>query len=99
MIDATCPAIHTMLQAAEKGVPFMPLRGVHRQRHPGAPAGLEGDRQPVRRHGDDPILLLPALSPDIAVFHARLRRRATATSGSAAGANCATIAHASRGRW
>ena len=28
MRDATCPAIHTMLQAAEKGVPFMPLRGV-----------------------------------------------------------------------
>ncbi len=26
--DATCPAIHTMLQAAEKGVPFMPLRGL-----------------------------------------------------------------------
>ena len=25
MRDATCPAIHTMLQAAEKGVPFMPL--------------------------------------------------------------------------
>jgi len=28
LLDATCPAIHTMLQAAEKGVPFMPLRGV-----------------------------------------------------------------------
>jgi glutaconate CoA-transferase, subunit A len=28
MTDATCPAIHTMLQAAEKGVPFMPLRGI-----------------------------------------------------------------------
>ena len=26
--DATCPAIHTGLQATEKGVPFMPLRGV-----------------------------------------------------------------------
>src|SRR5687768_11743857 len=26
--DATCPAIHTALQASEKGVPFMPLRGV-----------------------------------------------------------------------
>src|SRR5438132_9044597 len=26
--DATCPAIHTALQATEKGVPFMPLRGV-----------------------------------------------------------------------
>ena len=36
--DATCPAIHTMLQAAEKGVPFMPLRGLHRHRHPGEPA-------------------------------------------------------------
>jgi glutaconate CoA-transferase subunit A len=26
--DATCPAIHTALQATEKGVPFIPLRGV-----------------------------------------------------------------------
>ena len=26
--DATCPAIHAGLQAAEKGIPFMPLRGV-----------------------------------------------------------------------
>ena len=69
VIDATCPAIHTMLQAAEKGVPFMPLRGVlgsdlvaHRpdwrvMQNPFAP-------------NDDPILLLPALSPDIAAFHA-----------------------------
>jgi glutaconate CoA-transferase, subunit A len=73
MTDATCPAIHSMLQAAEKGVPFMPLRGVlgsdilaHRPdwrvianpfAAPDAPAG-------------DPIVLLPALSPDIAAFHA-----------------------------
>ena len=26
--DATCPAVHAGLQATEKGVPFMPLRGV-----------------------------------------------------------------------
>src|SRR5919107_1747088 len=26
--DATCPAVHSALQASEKGVPFMPLRGV-----------------------------------------------------------------------
>ena len=26
--DSTCPAIHAALQAAEKGVPFMPLRGL-----------------------------------------------------------------------
>src|SRR5262245_4829451 len=26
--DATCPAIHTALQAAEKGVPYMPIGGI-----------------------------------------------------------------------
>ena len=26
--DATCPAIHAGLQATEKGIPFMPLRGI-----------------------------------------------------------------------
>src|SRR5215475_7025650 len=28
MRDATCPALHAAFQAAEKGVPFMPLRGI-----------------------------------------------------------------------
>src|SRR5271154_258647 len=28
MMDATCPALHAQFQAAEKGVPFMPLRGL-----------------------------------------------------------------------
>ncbi len=28
MIDGTCPAIHAGLQAAEKGIPFMPVRGI-----------------------------------------------------------------------
>src|SRR6202047_3799842 len=28
MKDATCPALHAQFQAAEKGVPFMPLRGL-----------------------------------------------------------------------
>src|SRR5689334_5367738 len=28
MKDATCPAIYAALQAAEKGIPFMPLRGL-----------------------------------------------------------------------
>jgi hypothetical protein len=26
--DATCPALHAQFRAAEKGVPFMPLRGL-----------------------------------------------------------------------
>lgn len=69
VIDATCPAIHTALQAAEKGVPFMPLRGV-----------LGSDIMAHRPDwhvmanpftvDDDPILILPALQPDIALFHA-----------------------------
>jgi glutaconate CoA-transferase subunit A len=93
IIDATCPMIHTGLQATEKGVPFMPLRGV-----------LGSDL--VKHHPDwktidnpyakgDPILLARAIAPDVALFHARWadeagnvwigRRR-----------ELATIAHASK---
>lgn len=93
--DATCPAIHTMLQAAEKGVPFMPLRGLigsdilaHRSDWKVVP-------NPFAEDGADPIVLLPAKQPDFAIFHAVMadsagnvwlgRRR-----------ECATIAHASK---
>lgn len=69
MTDATCPAIHTMLQAAEKGVPFMPLRGIigsdilaHR------PDWRVIDNPFVP--DPDPIVLIPALVPEIAAFHA-----------------------------
>ena len=70
--DTTCPVIHAGLQAAEKGVPFLPLRGIlgsdlvrHRPdwrviENPFAPAGA----------GSDPILLVPAIRPDVALFHA-----------------------------
>ena len=93
VLDATCPAIHTMLQAAEKGVPFLPLRGIlgsdilaHRPDW----QVIDNPYQP-----GDPIVLLPALSPEIAIFHAVMadeegnvwvgRRR-----------ELATLAHASR---
>jgi glutaconate CoA-transferase, subunit A len=74
MRDSTCPAIHAGLQAAEKGVPFMPLRGVlgsdlvrHRR-----------DWQVINNPfaGDDPILVVPAIRPDVALFHAALADRA-----------------------
>lgn len=68
--DATCPAIHAELQAAEKGIPFMPLRGLigsdvlaHRPDWKVVDNPLAG--------GGDPIVLLPALRPDVALFHAR----------------------------
>lgn len=66
--DATCPAIHTMLQAAEKGVPFMPLRGL-------IGSDILANRPDWRlvdnpfADGGDPIVLLPAKSPDIAAIH------------------------------
>ena len=69
--DSTCPALHARLQAAEKGVPFMPLRGI-----------IGSDLLKVRPDwkvidnpfgdGDDPIVLLPAANPDAAIFHASM---------------------------
>jgi glutaconate CoA-transferase subunit A len=100
MQDATCPAVHTMLQAAEKGVPFMPLRGV-------LGSDLLAHRPDWKvidnpfASGADPILLVPALSPDIAVFHAVLgdaagnvwvgRRRELATLAHAAKCTLVTV--------
>ncbi len=91
--DATCPAVHTALQASEKGVPFMPLRGVlgsdlikNRPEWQVAQNPFSG--------GKDPILFVAAISPDIALFHARWadeagnvwvgRRRELATTAHAA---------------
>jgi glutaconate CoA-transferase subunit A len=68
MKDATCPALHAAFQASEKGVPFMPLRGL-----------LGSDVLQNRPdwmvvdnpfESDDPIVLLPAIKPDVALFHA-----------------------------
>ncbi len=68
--DATCPAIHTALQATEKGVPFMPLRGVL-----GSDLMRERKDWKVLQNpfsgAEDPILFVPSIAPDIALFHAR----------------------------
>jgi len=68
--DSTCPAIHGALQAAEKGSPFMPLRGLIgsdllRER----PDWVVIDN-PYAKTEHDPIVLLPAIVPDIALIHA-----------------------------
>jgi glutaconate CoA-transferase subunit A len=95
VIDATCPAIHTMLQAAEKGVPFMPLRGLIGSDILANRPDWKVVPNPFATYGEDPIVLLPALNPDFVCFHALMadeegnvwvgRRR-----------ECATIAHASK---
>jgi glutaconate CoA-transferase subunit A len=69
--DATCPAVHTALQASEKGVPFMPLRGVLGSDLIKSRPDWLVQENPMRKMGSDPILLVPAISPDIALFHAR----------------------------
>lgn len=100
--ETTCPAVHAALQAGEKGNPFMPLRGIVGsdllKRRPDwrvidNPFAPEGAR--------DPIVLLPAITPDFALFHAALadvhgnvwvgRRREIMTMAHAAGRSLVTV--------
>jgi glutaconate CoA-transferase subunit A len=69
--DATCPAIYAELQASEKGSPFQPLRGIlgsdvltHR-------LDWKVINNPFAEGISDPVVLLPAVRPDVAIFHAR----------------------------
>ena len=68
--DSTCPAIHAALQAAEKGVPFMPLRGLIGSDLLRVRPDWRVIDNPLADGGSDPIVLLPALKPDVALFHA-----------------------------
>ena len=71
MRDATCPAIHAGLQAAEKGVPFMPLRGIIGTDLLRVRPDWEVIDDPLAEKGRrDPIVILPAIRPDVALFHA-----------------------------
>jgi glutaconate CoA-transferase, subunit A len=73
MQDATCPALHAAFQAAEKGVPFMPLRGLIGSDLLAHRADWKVIDNPFG--SDDPIVLLPAIRPDVALFHAPLADR------------------------
>jgi len=73
MKDATCPALHAAFQASEKGVPFMPLRGLI-----GTDVLKNRPDWKVMNNpfgDDDPIVLLPAIRPDVALFHAPMADR------------------------
>lgn len=67
--DGTCPAVHSALQATEKGVPFMPLRGVIGSDLLSVRPEWKVMENPLQKN--DPILIVPAIRPDIALFHAR----------------------------
>ncbi|MFM9886915.1 MAG: CoA transferase subunit A [Burkholderiales bacterium] len=73
ILDATCPAIHAALQATQKGQPFVPIRGllatdVLRNRP---------DWKVIDNpfNAGEPIVLVPNIQPDIALFHAPLADR------------------------
>jgi glutaconate CoA-transferase subunit A len=71
--DATCPAIHAGLQAAEKGLPFMPLRGILGSDLLASRADWKVIENPFA--AGDPIVALAAITPDVALFHAPLADR------------------------
>ena len=91
--DATCPAIHSGLQATEKGVPFMPLRGVIGSDLVSARPEWKVIENPFGEK--DPILIVSAIQPDIALFHARWADEA-GNVWIGRRKELATIAHASR---
>ncbi len=73
MRDATCPAVYAALQAGEKGIPFIPLRGL-----------IGSDLMKHRTDwkvidnpfaANDPIAVLPAIRPDVSLFHTPLADR------------------------
>jgi glutaconate CoA-transferase subunit A len=70
IMDSTCPAVYSGLRAGEKGIPFIPIRGL-----------LGSD---VLRHRedykvidnpfghDDEIVLVPAIEPEFSLIHVTL---------------------------
>ncbi len=70
LIDATCPAIFAGLAAAERGLPFMPIRGIIGSDLIGARDDWRIITNPLAPEGEeDPILVVKAIQPDFAVFH------------------------------
>lgn len=78
VIDATCPAVYAGLQAGVKGQPFAPLRGLigsDVQRHRSDYKVIPNPFAPHPEQTPDPIVLVPAINPDVAIFHAPLADR------------------------
>jgi glutaconate CoA-transferase subunit A len=99
MRDTTCPAVHAALQASEKGVPFLPLRGLIGSDLVRHRADWKLAENPFA--AGDPIVFLPAIRPDIALFHATRadrdgnvwigRRRELVTMAHASAATLVTV--------
>ena len=71
IVDSTCQAMYAAAQAGEKGMPFVALRGIV-----GSDILAHRDDWRVMQNpfeaGEDPVVVLPAVRPDVALIHARL---------------------------
>jgi glutaconate CoA-transferase subunit A len=75
-LDTTCPAVYAALQAGEKGIPFMPLRGLIGSDILTYRADYKVIDNPVAPAGaTDPVVVIPAIRPDVALIHAPLADR------------------------
>jgi glutaconate CoA-transferase subunit A len=75
-LDTTCPAVYAALQAGEKGIPFMPLRGLIGSDILTYRSDYKVIDNPAAAPGaTDPIVLIPAIRPDVALIHAPLADR------------------------
>jgi glutaconate CoA-transferase subunit A len=77
-LDTTCPAVYAALQAGEKGIPFMPMRGLigsdiltYRSDY----KVIDNPLLPPGANAPDPVVLIPAIRPDVALIHAPLADR------------------------
>jgi glutaconate CoA-transferase subunit A len=96
--DATCPAIHAGLLAAERGLPWAPVGGI---------LGSDLVTQRADWKLRDGVLTIPAIRPDVALFHARWadeagnvwvgRRRELATAAHAAKTTLVSFEEARKG--
>lgn len=68
IMDATCPAMLTGLVAAQKGVPFIPMRGLIGSDILRTRPDWTVIENPYEK--DDPIVAIPAIHPDVCLFHA-----------------------------
>ena len=72
--DTTCQAIYAAVQASEKGAPFAPIRGLIGTDILRFRDDWKVIQNPVA-DGDDPVVIVPAIKPEFALFHARLGDR------------------------
>ena len=72
--DATCPAVHAGLLAGEKGVPFMAMRGLIGSDLLRSRPDWKVIDNPCA-DTPDPIVLIAAIRPDVALIHAPLADR------------------------